>query len=491
MTRRIVPLLLTITLLLAAAPFTSTSRAAAAPDEHWKGTIQLPGDQVLEFVIHFQSDAATPDAWTAALDIPVQGVNGAKMSAVTYTDKQIAFSFAQVGAVFEATLNEDGQTATGTLKQSGMTLPIELQRRTAEQLLEAKPKRPQTPQPPFPYEARDVTYKNEIDGITIAGTLTLPPGEGPFPAVVMITGSGPQDRDEALMEHQPFWVIADHLSRHGIAVLRADDRGVGGTGGDIVTSTTADFANDALAGVNFLKTVEGINPDHIGVMGHSEGGIIGPMGAAQSKDVAFVVMLAGTGLPGRDILAMQSRLMLKATGAFSEEALDHMEAKHRAAIASIINGDLREDQIKAMVALMRSQGSQASDDMLKTAAAQQVEAMNSPWMRYFLTLDPRPTLAKVTCPVLALNGSLDLQVPPDEDLDEISKALTAAGNKDFTIKKLDGLNHLFQHATTGSPLEYATIEETFSPEALRIITNWINARFGRKGQGAEEIITAQ
>ncbi len=490
MTRRIASLLVALAVLFAWAPPTTRARAAA-PDEHWKGTIQLPGNQVLEFVVHFHSDAATPDAWTAALDIPMQGVNGAKMSAVTYTDKQFAFSFAQVGAVFNATINEDGQTATGTLEQSGMTLPIELQRRTPEQLLEDKPNRPQTPQPPFPYEARDVAYKNEIDGITIAGTLTIPDGAGPFPAVVMITGSGAQDRDEALMGHQPFWVIADHLSRHGIAVLRADDRGVGGTGGNTMMSTSENFALDALAGVSFLKTIDRISPEHIGVMGHSEGGIVGPMAAVQSKDVAFVVMLAGTGLPGDEILALQTRLLSKATGMFTDAQLEDMIAKQLLVMELLKSDAPRGEQIDAMLDLMRLQGAQADDASLRVAATQQLVGMQTPWFRYFIIYDPRPTLRKLTCPVLALNGSLDLQVPADEDLAEIGKALTEAGNTDFTITRLEGLNHLFQHATTGSPAEYAAIEETFAPEVLDLITNWINSRFGTKAEAAKPIITAQ
>jgi len=421
----------------------------------------------------------------------LQGVKGAKMAEVAYGGAQIAFSFAQVGAVFKAAINADGQSATGTLEQSGMTLPIKLQRRTDEQLLEEQPKRPQTPQPPFPYEAREVTYRNEIDGITIAGTLTIPGGDGPFPAVVMITGSGAQDRDETLMGHQPFWVIADHLSRRGIAVLRADDRGIGGTGGDIAASTSENFALDALAGVNFLKTVDKINPDHIGVMGHSEGGIVGPMAAAQSADVAFVVMLAGTGLPGGEILGLQTRLLSKATGLFTDEQLEDMAAKQLLVMDLLKRDAPRGEQIDAMIDLMRTQGAQGDDKTLTLAAAQQLAGMQTPWFRYFIAHDPRPTLRKVTCPVLALNGSLDLQVPADEDMAEIERALTEAGNKDFTVTKLEGLNPLFQHATTGSPAEYATIEETFSLDALRIITDWINSRFGNKTAVAEEIITAQ
>ncbi len=489
MNRRTPSFLLAIAILLASSSLVASVRGAA-PDEHWKGAVNLPGTE-LPFMIHFAVDGPSADTWTARLDIPMQGVTGAKMVAVINDGKEIAFTFAQVGAVFRATINEDGQTATGTLRQSGQTFPLTLTRLTDEEAAAAVPKRPQTPQPPFPYEVREVTYKNEVDGITIAGTLTIPDGEGPFPAVVMITGSGAQDRDEAIMGHQPFWVIADHLSRHGIAVLRSDDRGVGGTGGNIGTSTSENFALDALAGVTFLKSIDRINPAHIGVMGHSEGGIIGPIAAAQSKDVAFVVMLAGTGLPGNQILTMQSRLMLQATDAFTDEELDDMTAKHRALMEAVINDKPQEEQLEAMIALIQSQGAQGDEARLRQAAAQQLVGLHTPWFKYFLSYDPRPTLRQVTCPVLALNGSLDLQVPPDEDLAEIDKALTEAGNRDFTITKLEGLNHLFQHAKTGSVSEYATIEETFSPEALDIITRWTNKRFGVASDGAETPATVQ
>lgn len=489
MTRRIPCLVLALAALLASTSLVTRVRAAA-PDEHWKGAVNLPGTE-LPFMIHFAKDEAGADTWTATLDIPMQGVTGAKMVSVINDGKEIAFTFAQVGAVFKATINDDGQIATGTLRQSGQTFPLTLTRLTDEEAAAAVPKRPQTPQPPFPYEVREVTYKNEVDGITIAGTLTLPDGDGPFPAVVMITGSGAQDRDEAIMGHQPFWVIADHLSRHGVAVLRSDDRGIGGTGGNIGTSTSENFALDALAGVTFLKGIDRINPAHIGVMGHSEGGIVGPIAAVRSNDVAFVIMLAGTGLPGNEILTLQSRLMMEATGAFTDEQLDEMTAKHRALMEAIINDKPQEEKIEAMMALIQAQGAQGDDARLRQAAAQQLVGLHSPWFKYFLTYDPRPTLRRVTCPVLALNGSIDLQVPADEDLAEIRKALTEAGNKDFTVTKLEGLNHLFQHATTGSVSEYATIEETFSPEALDLITGWINERFGVKGHAAEDPATVQ
>lgn len=498
MLRRALSLLLAIALLAVASHAAPPKAAPVTPPptdaEHWKGAIALPGVE-LTFTVHFSKDDAAPGGWAATLDIPMQGVAGAKMKDVVYTDKELAFTFAVPGTpVFKAEIDESGRTASGTLTQAGQTFPLTLTRQTDEEAAANTLNRPQNPQPPFPYEVREVKFRNEIDGIDIAGTLTIPNGAGPFPAVVMITGSGPQDRDESLMGHRPFWVIADHLSRNGIAVLRCDDRGVGGTGGNVMQSTSENFALDALAGLAHLRTIDRIDGGKIGLMGHSEGGIVAPLAAVQSRDVAFIVLLAGTGLPGHEILRLQTRLLVASAGAFTDEQLDEMMARHTALTQAIMNESPPAEQLEAMKALMRAQLGEASesamdDNALGQTAMQQLAQMRSPWFRYFLTYDPRPALRKVTCPVLALNGSLDLQVPADANLEEIGKALAEAGNADATITKLDGLNHLFQHATTGSPAEYMTIEETFAPEVLELITKWTQQRFGAAA-GAEDALPA-
>lgn len=498
MLRRVLSLVLLLALVApamrAAQPPADAPAEPVAGVEHWKGAIALPGLE-LTFTVHFTMDDAAPGGWAATLDIPMQGVAGAMMKDVVYTDKELAFTFAVPGnPIFRAAIDEGGRTASGTLTQAGQTFPLTLTKQTDEEAAANTLNRPQNPQPPFPYEAREVTFRNEIDGIDIAGTLTIPNGAGPFPAVVMITGSGPQDRDESLMGHRPFWVIADHLTRHGIAVLRCDDRGVGGTGGNVMQSTSENFALDALAGVAHLRTIDRINGGKIGLMGHSEGGIVAPLAAVQSRDVAFIILLAGTGLPGHDILRLQTRLLVASAGAFTDEQLDEMMARHTALTQAIMNDAPRAEQLEAMRALMRTQMGEApeaamDDRTLTQAAMQQLAQMRTPWFRSFLTHDPRPALRKVTCPVLALNGSLDLQVPADANLDEIGKALAEAGNADVTTTKLDGLNHLFQHAITGSPAEYMTIEETFAPEVLDLITKWIQQRFG--GTAGGEAIPSQ
>ena len=345
----------------------------------------------------------------------------------------------------------------------------------------APPSRPQEPKPPFPYDAEDVSFES-VPGVRLAGTLTIPPGAGPFPAVALVTGSGPQDRNEELVGHKPFLVIADYLARHGIATLRYDDRGVAKSTGKFTTATSVDFANDAEAAVRFLRTKPRIAQDHIGVMGHSEGGLIAPMVAARSSDVAFIVMLAGPGIAGDSILLLQQALIAQATGVPAAAVEQAAEANRRlyAVLKSTPDSAAAAAQIATlsakMVATLPVAQQAMATEQLKLAQAQLV----SPWMRYFITYDPAPTLRKVHVPVLALNGTLDLQVPYKANLPAISAALTQAGNHDFRVVEMPGLNHLFQRATTGSPTEYGDIPETFSPAALDIIATWINAHAGAK-----------
>lgn len=347
--------------------------------------------------------------------------------------------------------------------------------------------RPQEPKKPYPYLEEEVRFSSLKPGPSFAGTLTRPKGDGPFPAVLLITGSGQQNRDEELAGHKPFLVIADDLTRRGIAVLRVDDRGVGGTTGDMKTATSEDLVDDALAGVAFLKSRPDIDARRIGLIGHSEGGMIAPMAAVRSSDVAFIVLLAGPGVRGRDIVVEQASLiqaaggasptMLKGSRAFQEQMLDiAMSEPDRAAAAA----KMHELWTKVLEDVERStELSDAEKATLKLSNGQirqQIAALTTPWMRYFLAYDPAPVLRQVRVPVLALNGSLDLQVPAEENLRAIREALTAGGNEDHTEIELPGLNHLFQTAKTGSPTEYATIEETISPNALQVMGEWIVAR---------------
>jgi pimeloyl-ACP methyl ester carboxylesterase len=326
-------------------------------------------------------------------------------------------------------------------------------------------RRPQEPVKPYPYREEDVLYDNKVSGNQLAGTLTIPSGSGPFPAVVLITGSGPQDRDESIMGHKPFLVLADHLTRKRIAVLRVDDRGVGKSTGTFATATTADFATDVEAGIAYLKTRQEIDARQIGLIGHSEGAIIAPMIAARNHNVAFIVMMAGSGVPGDDIIVAQVELLSENAGQ-SHAAAMKAGARQREILALLKQN---QDTASLEKALREKLAGQVLESRISTAVAQ----LTSPWYRYFIAYDPGPALRKVTCPVLALNGEKDLQVPPMQNLPAIRKELEAAGNKNFEVDELPGLNHLFQTARTGSPEEYPEIEETISPKVLEIISGWI------------------
>lgn len=453
---------------------------ATDASQRWKGAIELPQGSTLEFAVRlFPATGDAPASGT--MDIPMQGLKEGALSDVVVGD-QLKFTLRIPGmpdtaaAVFTCTPSADGKTATGELHQSGLVMPVKMERIGEGERIE--PARPQEPKPPFPYEQREVTYSNARDGTKLAGTLTLPENAKGAPAVVMITGSGAQDRDESLLGHKPFLVIADYLTRHGIGVLRADDRGVGGSGGNVMLATPEDSAGDVRAALEFLKSVPEIDASRLGLIGHSEGGIIAPMVAAESPDVSFVVLLAGTGIKGRDILTSQSEAMMRAAGADETVIADATE-RHRH-LMDLLEKDADAADLEAAIRELSAAQRRASpgapepsEDTTRALIAQQMAMLGTPWFRSFLSLDPRVALRKVTVPVLALNGTLDRQVPAQENLGEIEKALKEAGNADVTVRPMPGLNHLFQHAKSGNPDEYYAIEETFAPEALKVMTDWI------------------
>lgn len=328
-------------------------------------------------------------------------------------------------------------------------------------------KRPQAPQKPYPYHEEDLVFESMESGVNLAGTLTFSESGGSFPAVVLIRGSGPQNRNEEIMGHKPFLVLADYLTRQGIAVLRFDDRGVGGSTAGSSGDTTENFALDVMGGISYLKTRKEIDHTKIGLIGHSEGGIIAPMVAAKSPDIAFIVMMAGTGVPGEEVLKRQGELIMRATGASEEQVKENTKAQK--VMFDIIKSTTDIDAAKRKVQEALSD----LNPIIRDTAYTQMGSAMSPWMRYFITYDPKPTLEKVKCPVLVLNGEKDLQVSPMQNLPEIDKALIAGKNKNYKIIELSGLNHLFQTCKTGSVNEYAQIEETISPNVLELITSWI------------------
>ena len=395
-------------------------------------------------------------------------------ASVAATGDSVTLSIPDWHVTYAGELIASGDSLRGTFTQGGTSMPLVFAR-ASQPLLSS---RPQDPKPPFPYHATDVTIAS-VPGVRLAGTIIIPEGRGPFPAVVFVTGSGPQDRDEALLGHRPFLVIADYLARHGIASLRYDDRGVAKSTGSFDNATSADFAMDAEAAVRYLTHVEGVAPNRVGVLGHSEGGMIGPMVAARSRDVAFLVLMAGPGIPGDSLILLQGKAIAIAGGT-SPAAADSAAATNRLLIDAVAQSRDSLDAVARLAAAKQTVLAGVPSDRRAAAATKIDQAMPqllSPWFRYFLHYDPRPALRRVHVPVLALGGSLDMQVPARENLAAIDTALRSGGNRDYRVLELPKLNHLFQTATTGSPAEYATIDETVAPAALDAITTWINTHF--------------
>jgi pimeloyl-ACP methyl ester carboxylesterase len=457
-------------------------------EEIWEGTLKAGAVEIrLVFHLFKQKDGS----YAGTLDSPDQGATGLVLDEVSVKADKVRLELTGVlgGAmVFEGKRSQDGKEIAGDLKQGGQAFPLKLKRVAKA----AETRRPQTPKKPYPYEAIEVSYENNKGGIKLAGTLTIPRSKGPFPAVLLITGSGAQDRDETIFGHKPFLVLADYLTRRGIAVLRVDDRGVGGSSGKVSDATSADFADDVLAGVDFLKARKDINASQIGLIGHSEGGIIAPLVASRSRDIAFIVLLAGTGLRGDEILYLQGAAILKATGADADRLSRQKTLQERmfAVVRQENDKAAAEKKIRSaiddLISSLGKEGKKELKDALP-ALEGQIQMVLTPWFRHFLDYDPRPSLRKVTCPVLALNGEKDLQVDAKANLSAIGAALREGGNKDATIREFPNLNHLFQTCKTGAVSEYGVIEETLAPVALETIAEWIAKRTGvrARAQGVE------
>jgi dienelactone hydrolase len=408
------------------------------------------------------------------LDSPDQNAYGIKTDTTIISGDNITIKAKKLMAIYEGTIVQGDSLINGKWSQGGQTFDLNLKKMLAPVVL----KRPQEPKPPFPYKSEDVTFLNEKANIELAGTLTTPEGKGPFPAVVLITGSGQQNRNEALMGHKPFLVIADYLTRNGIAVLRYDDRGTAKSKGVFATSTTYDFADDAEAGLTWLRKQPLIDPKHVGLAGHSEGGLIAPIVASRNKNVNFIILLAGPGINGEDIIMAQSEIISQKSGEKPEEIKKSLTLNKE--LFDIVKKE--PDNEKAKEACKKLLVDAFNNDKTLSDAERQaqikaidskIDPVVSPWFRAFLVLEPKDYLTKTKCPVLALNGTKDVQVPYKVDLDAIDKYLKLAGNKNYTIMKIEGVNHLFQHADTGLPSEYGNIEETFAPEALKAMSDFI------------------
>ena len=424
----------------------------------WNGLLKVPNGQ-LRVVFHVNK---TENGYNGTMDSPDQKVTGIPLGKVAFENSILKLEIPSAQISYEGALNKDN-IVVGKFTQGGQSLELDLSKETIQKQVYA---RPQEPQKPYPYYTEEVKFENKTDNVVLAGTLSLPKKEGNFPAVILITGSGRQNRDEELLGHKPFLVLADYLTKKGIAVLRFDDRGAGESTGDFSKASTIDFSKDVQAGVDYLKTRKEIDKKKIGLIGHSEGGLIAPIIAGNSKDIDFIVLLAAPGLRGDTLLLLQTELIERQSGV-SSEAIKKRQEILKGAYALVVASSANDENFKNSVSTYFN--SKFDENQAKAATNQ----ITSNWWYTFIKMDPAVALAKVKCPVLALNGSKDLQVPAEVNLQVIEKTLGKAGNKKVTAKILPNLNHLFQECKTGSPDEYEKIEQTFSPIALEEISNWV------------------
>lgn len=449
---------------LIAAALISVDGAMAQPAAgDWYGTLQPPYDPALRIVIHLKKFDG--DGYIGSLDSIDQGIRGIGLGKVICDGETLAIDIPDMRARFRGTWDRYRQHWIGKWEQ-GAVLALDLAKSPSGSAI----LRPQIPARPYPYAEEEVAYDNVAARVSLAGTLTLPRGPGPFPAVLLIAGSGPSDRDESIYGHKPFLVIADDLTRHGIAVLRVDKRGIGRSSGNGRDATTRDYADDVSAGLQFLRERKDIDSTRIGLVGHSEGGLIAPMVAAHDPRVAFVVLVAAPGTRGDAVLLAQARLTAADLGLNEAkiQATSKIDARIFAAVESASDPAQATEKVRD---LLLSDARLGTPDAIIEAKARQA---GSKWFMYFLGYDPVPTLAQVRCPVLVLAGSNDHQVPPRENLAAIRKAL--AGNPAAEIVELPRLNHLMQTSVTGSVLEYGQIQETIAPAALSAMSNWIVER---------------
>lgn len=436
----------------------------------WYGTMEVQSMQ-LEIVFHV---ADAEDGYTATFDSPLQGAFGIPFTATSVDGNKLLLKADNMGASFDGILSDD--VITGVWKQSGSEFELVLSREKAES---TGPNRPQEPKKPYPYLEEEIRFTNSIDEIELAGTLTLPGDGGNFPAVILISGSGPQDRDESFMTHKPFLILADYLTRKGIAVLRFDDRGFGESEGDHSIATSLDFASDVEAAFQYLTNRPEINTNQIGLAGHSEGGLIAPITASQNEDVAFIILLAGPGINGLEIQKQQIETFGPSMGLTKEEI--EVEKKNLEEISEIVRSYQVSDELS--VALTEYFEGKLEDveqvqGMPKSDYIQiQVQQLNRPWLKYFIDHEPSEYLAQIKVPILAINGEKDIQVPAS-NLGEIEQSVM--DKELITVIEYPGMNHLFQECNSCLMSEYAQIEETISPMVMADISDWIHNIISQK-----------
>lgn len=444
------------------------SAAAQQFSGYWTGKLTIPGSRVT-ISFHITDESGQ---YHATMDIPEQGAKAIKASSVSIDKKHIIISMDDIKVVYAGDFSSD-TAITGEWQQSGIKLPLNLVKEDkAPQVFN----RPQAVTAPFPYESNEVFFENKRAAIKLAGTLTMPKGKGNFTAVILVSGSGPQNRDSELYGHKSFEVLADYLTRNGIAVLRYDDRGVGRSGGSFSSATTFDFADDARAALEFLREQPKINHKKTGLIGHSEGGLVSQIVASGNMRPDFLVFLAAPAMDIDKLMLEQARLISGASGAPAERIRLQTETNSKA-FALLKSGKVTDSTFKKIEDIYAQQVRTLAQGTLNETVirdqAAQITKSFTPWFICFINLKPSEYLSKISGPVLALNGSKDLQVPAEQNLDIIKHILGSNKKVALTALELPGLNHLFQTAETGNPSEYGQIQETFSPDALKIISDWI------------------
>jgi len=434
----------------------------------WSGKAKR-GDKEITFVFNIKQEGAN---YSSIMNVPTFRISGIKPAVTTFTNGKLTINGSNLGMSYVAEFNNELQQFEGTYKEGGIEMVLNLKKGAVKI---ADQRRPQEPAKAYPYYEEEVMFQNKEANITLTGTLTLPNKEGKFPVVILISGSGPQDRDETFMGHKPFLVLADHLTKQGIGVLRFDDRGHGESTGDFSSATTEDFSKDVLSAIAYLKIRKEIDKKNIGLIGHSEGGIIAPLVANNSKNVAFIVLLASTGISGAELSVMQSKT-LRQFPVKDEKAYEENARK----VIAIVTSSKSEQEIKTELtahynAFIRPilKDLNVPEKNIDAFISNQVNTSIKPWSRYFLQYNPADEIEKLQIPVLSLNGSKDTQVNAKINQNGIRQALIKGGNKDYKIIELENLNHFFQECETGKMDEYRKIEQTFSPVALKEVSSWV------------------
>jgi pimeloyl-ACP methyl ester carboxylesterase len=420
----------------------------------WLGVIQV--SEQMSMQLAFEIELSDAGAFQAKFNVIEQNAFDIPMDTCIIENDSVLIRFDAAGILYMGNYSVEEDKILGIYEQGGGQFPLDLER--VDELVR-EVERTQTPVRPFPYDEEEIRFENKAAGIVLAGTLTLPSGGTKLPAAILIAGSGRNDRNETPMGH--FLLLSDFLTRNGYAVLRYDKRGVGESEGDYGLATTFDFAEDVESALEYLASREEIDPTLIGLIGHSEGGLIAPIIAAENEELAFIIMMAGMGIKGRDLLLLQSAKMAKLSGIPQEEI--HAITEQNGILYDIA---MEESNDSLLVQRLKDAVPDIDDNLLGM--------LRWNWFRTFLSLDPDVYLSKVTCPVLGITGEKDIQCPPGENLAAMERSLLKAGNQHFELQSLEGLNHLFQTAETGSPYEYEQIAEIISPDALQVMLEWLN-----------------